>query len=90
MHHAERWDPSVREEGRVNRVLMSKLCHLEKSSSVSIQSRSKSEFIQRTLQLSIFVWKPFLCSRCISFEILISASASCAFSELEEDHGVGS
>ena len=47
--------------GGLDRVLMSKLCHrvlLEKKASVSIQSSSKSEFIQRTLQSCVSVRKP--------------------------------
>lgn len=70
MHHAECWDPSV--GGRFNQVLKSKLCHYRENKcclvSILCQSCSVGEFIQRTLQVCIYVWKPFLCGRCILFE----------------------
>lgn len=77
--------------GGVDQVLMSKLCHfilLEKSSSHALKvNLSKEHYNCAFVFGSLFF---FMSSMHIIWNLLSASAASCAFTELEEDQGVGS
>lgn len=70
MHHAECWDPSVCEGGRVSRVLTSKLHHLEQKVPRFLVSHALKVILSKEHCNCAFLFGSLFCSRCISFEIL--------------------